>query len=65
MKLNDFERLLSNFGFCLVRNSKHSIWSNGITQVAIPKGKVINRMVARRVLKEIGYKERVQELNFG
>lgn len=65
MKTNDFERILNKSGFALVRNSKHRIFSNGLKSVAVPQGKVINRMVARRILKEINYQERVEELNFG
>lgn len=65
MKTVDFERLLSSSGFVLVKSSKHKIWSNGTKTVAVPHDKQINRMIARRILKEIGYQQRVSELNFG
>lgn len=64
MKALDFERLLSDFGFVLSRNSKHRIWTNGKYSVAVPQGKIINKMVARRELKKIGYDKRVNELNY-
>lgn len=65
MKTTDFERLLVTNGFILVRNSKHRIWAKDQKRVAVPNHKVINKMIARRVLKEIGYLGRVEELNFG
>lgn len=65
MKTVEFERLLVFSGFVLVRNSKHRIWAKDEKRVAVPNHKLINKMIARRVLKEIGYIGRVSELNFG
>ena len=53
MKRRDFERLLLDHGFQLIRESSHRVWSNGQRHVAVPHGKEINKMVARRLLKEI------------
>lgn len=65
MKLVDFERLLKDSGYVLISNSKHRKWSNGVNAIVVPQGRIINRMIARRLLKEIGYAQRVPELNFG
>jgi len=65
MKTRDFERLLTNAGFVLVRVNGHRIWSNGQRHVAVTKDRTIHRGIARRILKEIGYSEKVPELNFG
>ena len=64
MKTLDFERILKSMGFELTRVSKHRIWSNGTKNIAVPHDKKINRMIARRTLKEIGYKEPVPEVNY-
>lgn len=65
MKTKEFARILIAEGFVLSRANKHEIWIKGSLRVAVPRHKTINRMVARRVLKEIGYSQRVEELNFG
>jgi hypothetical protein len=65
MRTSDFERILTNMGFCLVRGGKHKVWSNGILHVAVPWGRTINRMLARRELKKINYTGSVPEINYG
>jgi predicted RNA binding protein YcfA (HicA-like mRNA interferase family) len=65
MKTREFERILAEQGFILKRIASHRVWTNGTQHVAVPLGKQINRMIARRLLKEIGYKGVVPELNFG
>jgi predicted RNA binding protein YcfA (HicA-like mRNA interferase family) len=65
MKTREFERILESVGFWLARSNGHNVWSNGVRRVAVPHGKHINRMVARRLLKEIEYTGRVDELNYG
>lgn len=65
MRTNDFERILKSMGFVLVRSNGHSVWSNGKQRVAIPHGRIINRMVVRRLLKDIGYPEYVPEVQYG
>lgn len=64
MKTSEFEKLLAAVGFVLTRINKHRIWSRGNDRVAVPHYE-INRMVARRELKKIGYTGRVEQLNFG
>lgn len=64
MKTKDFERILVSVGFALDRINKHRIYARGTQRVAVPHDQV-NRMVARRILKEIGYTGRVEQLNFG
>lgn len=67
MKKKEFLRLLKSLGFVLIRSNKHEIWSNGTHTIPIPHGDgtQINRMLARRILKDIDYQGRVQELNYG
>lgn len=65
MKLVELERILAEMGFSLIRLSKHRIWGNGPKRVALPHDKQVNRMMARRVLKEIGYTERVEAIQYG
>lgn len=55
MKYKDLERILNEMGYQFVRMSKHVIYSNGIKTVAIPHQREINRMLSKRILKEIGY----------
>lgn len=65
MKTRKFEKILSDFGFVLSRTGDHRVWVKAGTHVPVPSGRDINRMVARRILKEIGYQGRVDELNYG
>lgn len=64
MKCSEFERILKSQGYELVRNSGHKIFSNGMSQIAVPHAKQINRLLARRLLKEISYATNVPELNY-
>lgn len=64
MKSSDFERILKNQGYELARCGAHRVWSNGMRQIAVPHGKQINRMVAKRLLKEIAYPQSVPEINY-
>lgn len=64
MKALEFERLLIEQGFVLTRNASHRIWSNGNQSVAVPHKKEINRMMAKRLLKEISYPKSVPEINY-
>jgi predicted RNA binding protein YcfA (HicA-like mRNA interferase family) len=65
MKTSEFERILADSGFALVRISGHRIWGNGTQQIAVPHSRMINRLVARRLLKSINYAGRVEALNYG
>jgi len=66
MKLRDFEKILSEVGFSLVRlgGNGHRVWGDGARHISVPNGREINRMVARRLLKELNYSGRVQEINY-
>ena len=68
MKTKDFLRILKEAGYVLIRSGRHEIWGKLGHHIAIPHGsggKEINKMVARRILKEINYLNRVKELNYG
>ena len=64
MKSNEFERILKNEGYELVRVTKHRIWSNGVHSAPVPHDKEINDMVAQRILKEISYGYDVPEARY-
>lgn len=64
MKVSLFEKMLTSLGYNLVRSNKNKIFSNGISQIAVPHDKEINRMIARRLLKQIAYPSNVPELNY-
>ena len=51
-------------GYEIKRKSDHVIWDKEGHSVAIPHTKDVNRMLTRRLLKEIGYKEDVPEINY-
>ena len=56
-KTRDFITVLNKNGLNLVRiRGDHGIFSNGKNSIAITiKGKEINRMIARRLIKENGF----------
>ena len=58
MRYRDFVSILKDLGFTLIRSGKgsHEVWSNGQQNVAVTYPEM-NRMVARRELKKIGYSE--------
>lgn len=64
MNTKDFERILREMGFQLVRSNDHKIWSNGQKNVAVPHQKEINKMIARRTLKELSYQGSVPQINY-
>lgn len=54
MKRKDFERLLKDAGYVVLRSNGHITWGNSAGHtVAVPHGKELNKMVARRLIKEI------------
>ena len=60
MKTKEFLQILKQMGYALIRSGRHEIWGKPGHHIAIPHGsggKEINRMVARRTLKEIGNAE--------
>ena len=65
MKNKDFARILKDEGFSPQRQSgSHLIWSDGKRNVSVPQGSNVNRMLARRLIKEIGYKGNIPELRY-
>ena len=55
MKYRDMARFLRDKGYVIIRSTSHEIWGKGSHTVAMPhisKGE-INKMVARRLMKEI------------
>lgn len=64
MKTKDFERILKDLGFQLVRSSDHKIWSDGRQTIPIPHNKNLNKMIARRILKSLGYRLSVPSINY-
>lgn len=64
MKRNEFEKCLKRQGYTLIRSNAHHIWSNGTHSIAVPNHKEINRMIARRLLKEMNYPESINEVNY-
>jgi predicted RNA binding protein YcfA (HicA-like mRNA interferase family) len=55
MKWRDFERLLKQHGYVLNRTSgSHGIYVKDGKHITIPRGREINKMVARRLMKEMG-----------
>lgn len=53
MKIRDLEKILVDNGFKLIRSSKHMIYSNGFNIIPIPHQKECNKMLAKRIVKEI------------
>lgn len=58
MRYKDFVSILKELNFNMVRTGKgsHEVWSNGTYNIAVTYPE-INRMIARRELKKIGYKK--------
>ena len=56
MRYSKFIKLLKQMGYYFVRSGKgtHEIWTNGDKKITITRQK-INKMVAKRILKEIGF----------
>jgi len=58
MRYRDFVAILKELNFNMTKNGKgsHEVWSNGQHNVTVTYPEM-NRMVARRELKKIGYKK--------
>ena len=50
-RYKDFERLLFQNNYILIRQNKHMVFSNGNDKIVIPKVRP-NQMVIRRLIKE-------------
>lgn len=55
MKRKDFEAEIRDMGFYLIRSKKHLVFAHDEVdyRVVIPTGKEINKMICRRLFKEI------------
>lgn len=53
MKTKVLGRILIEKGYWVARYSKHVIWTNGIKTVAVPHQKEVNRMLCKRIIKEL------------
>lgn len=57
MKIGDkktFMRILKENGFEVLREGKHTIYSDGKSKIAVPAGKKFSRMLCQRLIKEAG-----------
>lgn len=55
MKKRDLERQLISHGYRLVRYSRHPVYENAEGKhIALPHGNEINKMLAKKILKQIG-----------
>jgi hypothetical protein len=52
MKRRDLDKMLHAAEFLLVRSTKHDIFQRGAQTIAIPRGKFVNPLLARRLVKE-------------
>lgn len=52
MKAKDLERILKDKGFYVTRQSKHIVWTNGKTTIAVPHQREINRILAKHIIKQ-------------
>ncbi len=50
MKKRDLIRELKALGFEHLRTGKHEIWSNGVLEEVVPKGREINKFTAKSIL---------------
>ncbi len=52
MKLRELEKRLRELGWHIGREGKrHTIWTNGVNEVAVPRHKEINEYTAKNILK--------------
>lgn len=52
MKIKDLEQILKDKGFVEIRRSKHIIWSNGKTSIAVPHQKEVNKILSKHIIKQ-------------
>lgn len=52
MKRKEMERILKQNGFINIRTTKHIIYSNGLTTVAIPSRMEYTKGLSRRILQQ-------------
>ena len=52
MKTRDIEKQLQSLGYYFLRNSSHKMYTNGITNIAVPHHVEINKFLAKKILKQ-------------
>ncbi|SEA78152.1 mRNA interferase HicA [Pseudobutyrivibrio sp. ACV-2] len=56
MKRQILIKSLENAGFYLLRNGgSHDIYTNGTTQVVIPRHRELNEITAKQIIKKAGF----------
>ena len=53
MKKNALIKMLRMNGYELMREGKHSIYSNGVQIVAVPRHNDLNKMMVKGILKQL------------
>lgn len=52
VKLRELEKQLRRLGWRVSREGgKHTIWTNGVNEIAVPRHKEVNEYTARKILK--------------
>ena len=53
MKRRELEKELRSLGFWLEREGgRHTIWTNGVDEIAVPRHSEVNEYTARAILKQ-------------
>lgn len=58
-KVREIIQILERNGFFLKRSSKHAIYFNGITTVAVPHDKTLSKGLCRRILQQANLKHEI------
>lgn len=54
MKLNELEKILSQYGYNLDRVNKHRIWTKPLNNpIALPNHRLVNKMIAIKIIKQL------------
>ena len=64
MKTKEINRILIRMGYQVVRNNRHTVWSNGSVTVMVPQHSTISKYLAKQTLKQIGCTEDVDQINY-
>ena len=52
MKLRELEKKLRKHGWMFDRQGgKHTIWTNGVSEIAVPRPNEINEYTAKKIMK--------------
>lgn len=53
MKRVELEKFLISQGYRMIRQNKHSTWSNGVMTVAVPHHREVNKYLAKQIVREV------------